>query len=83
MTRSADDEAARALIVLSALHLKKWSSKMGKPAPLSCLYPVFLELAAKNNVLLFYGLDKDKFMTDKNKIMSQLNRYKKRNKGLD
>ncbi|MDD2285033.1 MAG: DEAD/DEAH box helicase [Paludibacter sp.] len=83
MTRSADDEAARTLIVLSALHLKKWSNEMGKPAPLSCLYPVFLELAAKNNVLLFYGEDKDNFKMDKNKVMSKLNRDKTRNKLSD
>lgn len=83
MTRSADDEAARALIVLSALHLKTWSNNEKKPAPLSCLYPAFLELAVKNNVLLFYGRDKEIFKDDKDKILFQLNRCKKRNIGLN
>lgn len=83
MTRSADDDAARALLVLAAQHLKEWSLKVGKPATLDQLYPVFLEITRKNNLMLFYGKDKDRFKEDWGTITTEISRSQIRKRPLD
>lgn len=80
MTRTADDDAARSLFILSVDKLTKWSKVTGNPANLKTLYPVFLELAMKNNVMLFYGKNKDQFKEDWNSIKKQIDRAERRNR---
>ena len=83
MTRAADDDAARSILVLAATKLKDWHEKTGNPVSLKCLYPAFLEIALKNNIMLFYGNNKDLFKNDCEKITSKIERANRRNSSLD
>ena len=80
MTRTADDDAARSLFILAINKLTEWSKATGNPANLKTLYPVFLELAMKNNVMLFYGKDKERFKEDWEKIKERIERAERKDR---
>ncbi|MDD3915011.1 MAG: DEAD/DEAH box helicase [Bacteroidales bacterium] len=79
MTRSADDEAARSVLVLAVKRLEQWSKEKNLPVNLSYLYPAFLEITYNNNnnIMLFYGLDKELFKKNWETIKSRLERAEK------
>lgn len=79
MTRTADDQAARAVLVLAASHLQHWAKDSGNSASLDMLYPAFLEIAYKNHLRLFYGGDKALFNKDLEKIKRTIERTEKQN----
>ncbi|MDV0443612.1 DEAD/DEAH box helicase [Methanorbis rubei] len=83
MTRSADDDAARAVLVLAAKKLQDWSEIKKEPITLDQLYPAFLEITQKNNLMLFYGSDKDGFKKGWKTIHDALSSAEKRNRPLD
>ena len=83
MTRSADDEAARALLVLAASHLQDWSVKNRRNATLNMLYSAFLEITYNNHIMLFYGSNKEEFKHGWEIIASSINRANRRSKTPD
>lgn len=83
MTRSADDEAARALLVLAASHLQNWCKETRINPTLNMLYPVFLEITYNNHIILFYGINKKDFKQGWEKIEGDIKRAKKRSKSLN
>jgi ATP-dependent helicase YprA (DUF1998 family)/rRNA maturation protein Nop10 len=83
MTRSADDSAAQALLVLAASHLQDWSKESGINPTLNMLYPAFLEITYNNHIMLFYGSNKEKFKNGWGIIAGKINRAKKFSKTLD
>lgn len=82
MTRSADDEAARALLVLSASHLQDWSKETGRNPTLNMLYPAFLEITYNNHIILFYGSNKEEFKKGWEIIADNIKLAKKRSGSL-
>lgn len=82
MTRSADDDAARALLVLAASYLQDWSEKERRSPTLNMLYPAFLEITHNNHIMLFYGLNKEEFKKDRENIADNIKRAKKRSESL-
>jgi len=82
MTRSADDEAVRALLVLAASNLQDWSKKEGKNPTLNMLYPFFLEITYNNHIMLFYGSNKEDFKQDRKTIAESIKRANKRSQPL-
>jgi len=82
MTRSADDEAARALLVLAASRLQDWSKKTGEIPTLNLLYSAFLEITYNNHIMLFYGSDKEDFKRGWETIADSINRAKRRSRPL-
>ena len=82
MTRSADDEAARALLVLAASYLQDWSKKTGINPTLNMLYPVFLEITYNNHIMLFYGSNKEEFKKGWETIADNIKRAKRRSGSL-
>ncbi|MDD3621344.1 MAG: DEAD/DEAH box helicase [Methanofollis sp.] len=83
MTRSADDEAARALLVLATSHLQDWSKKTGREPTLNMLYTAFLEITYKNHIMLFYGQNKKDFKSGWEIIARYINHTKKQPKQLN
>lgn len=82
MTRIADDQAARAVLVLAAAHLQQWAEDTGKNVTLDMLYPAFLEIAYHNHLHLFYGGDQERFNEDLGIIKNDIEAAEKRNKKL-
>ncbi|MCK8519266.1 DEAD/DEAH box helicase [Methanoculleus sp. 7T] len=82
MTRTADDQAARAVLVLAAARLQQWAEETGESATLDMLYPAFLEIAYYNHLRLFYGGDKERFNEDLETIKVIIEKAGKRNKPL-
>ncbi|QYZ79270.1 DEAD/DEAH box helicase [Methanofollis formosanus] len=78
MTRTADDQAARAVLVLAANHLQQWAETTGSAVTLDMLYPAFLEIADQNHLRLFYGGDKTLFNEDLGKIKRTIEKAKRR-----
>jgi len=78
MTRSADDDAARALLVLAASHLQSWSKEKGRNPTLDMLYPAFLEITYNNHIMLFYGSNKKDFKDGWGVIADSINHAAKR-----
>ncbi|KKG83060.1 DEAD/DEAH box helicase [Methanosarcina mazei] len=78
MTRSADDEAARALLVIAASYLQDWSKKTGINPTLNMLYPVFLEITYNNHIILFYGSNKEEFKQGWKTVADSIKRAKRR-----
>ena len=82
MTRSADDEAARAFLVLAASYLQDWSKKTGINPTLNMLYPVFLEITYNNHIILFYGSNKEEFKQGWKIVADSINRAKRSSRPL-
>jgi len=82
MTRAADAYAARAVLVLAAIHLQEWADNTGNIVTLGMLYPAFLEIASHNHLRLFYGGDKARFKEDLEIIKVAIKKAEKRNKSL-
>ena len=61
LTRAADDEAARKVMVIAAKRLLEWSEQNGEEPTMNLLYVTFLSVAAEHKLQLFYGDDKEKF----------------------
>lgn len=83
MTRSADDEAARALLVLSASCLQDWSRETRKNSTLNMLYPAFLEITYNNHIMLFYGSNKEEFKHGWEIIADKINRANRQSTSLN
>ncbi|KUK70365.1 MAG: DEAD/DEAH box helicase domain protein [Methanocalculus sp. 52_23] len=82
MTRTADDQAARAVLVLAAARLQEWAEKAEESVTLDMLYPAFLEIAYHNHLRLFYGGDKGRFNDDLETIKGIIEKAERRNKPL-
>ncbi|WFN34944.1 DEAD/DEAH box helicase [Methanogenium sp. S4BF] len=82
MTRAADAYAARAVMVLAAIHLQEWAEDTGNIVTLDMLYPAFLEIASHNHLRLFYGGDKARFKEDLEIIKVAIKKAEKRNQSL-
>lgn len=83
LTKAADDDAIRKVIVLASKKLSEWANKSGKLPTMELLYVVFLEIAYNNNLKLFYGKDEDIFKRHINKIGEKINRAKRRKRELE
>lgn len=80
LTRAADDEAVRKIIVIAAQRLRTWAADKGKKPTMDLLYIVFLEVALEHNLQLFYGGEKEEFKKDMKKIERMIQRAKKTNR---
>lgn len=83
LTRAADDDAARKIVVIACKQLTDWAEKNNEQPTMDLLYFVFLEIAFKNNVQLFYGEEGKLFKEHINKVEEALERVKKRKKELE
>jgi len=77
LTRAADDEAVRKIMVIAAQKLQKWADQNNAKPTMDMLYIPFLETAYENNLQLFYGSDKEIFIDHMRIIENKINRAKK------
>ncbi|CEP95573.1 DEAD/DEAH box helicase [[Clostridium] sordellii] len=82
LTRAADDDAARKIIVMACKQLHEWAKKNGKDPTMDLLYIVFLEIACNNNLQLFYGKEGEFFKEHILKIESKIEKSIKRGRDL-
>ncbi|WP_342679461.1 DEAD/DEAH box helicase [Methanofollis sp. UBA420] len=82
MTRTADDQAARAVLVLAATRLQEWAKDNDNVVTLDMLYPAFLEISYQNHLRLFYGGDKTLFNKDLEKIKRTIERAERQKKPI-
>lgn len=83
LTRAADDDAVRKIMVLAAQKLKVWAENKNRKATMDLLYIAFLEVAFKNNLQLFYGEQKKSFAEDIKKIQDKVDRAVRRNREIE
>lgn len=83
LTRAADDDAVRKIMVIAAQKLQHWAKLKNKKPTMDLLYIVFLEVAFKNNLQLFYGEEKENFKKDIKKIQDKIERAIRRNRKLE
>lgn len=83
LTRSADDDAVRKILVLAAIKLKAFAEKKGENPKMNLLYLAFLEEAYKNNLQLFYGEDKKYLNKDIEAMKERIEKANKRKRELD
>ncbi len=83
LTRAADDDAVRKIVVIAAEKLTRWAEKKNRKPTMDLLYIVFLEEALKNNLQLFYGDQKKSFKQDINTIADKIERASRRNREID
>jgi ATP-dependent helicase YprA (DUF1998 family) len=83
LTRAADDDAVRKIMVIASQKLQQWAKHKNKKPTMDLLYIVFLEVAYKNNLQLFYGEEKEQFKEDIKKIQDKIERALRRNRELD
>lgn len=82
LTRAADDDAARKIIVMACKQLQQWSEKNSKDPTMDLLYIAFLEIAYKNNLQLFYGKEGELFKEHISKMQSKLEKSIKRKRDI-
>ncbi len=82
LTRAADDEAARKIMVIACKQLNEWAKKERKDPTMDLLYIVFLEIAYKHNLQLFYGKEGELFKEHISKIESKLEKSIKRGRSI-
>lgn len=82
LTRAADDEAVRKIMVIACQKLSDWAKKKNKNPTMDLLYITFLEVAYKNNLQLFYGEQKKSFIEDIRKIGDEIKSLR-RNRELE
>lgn len=83
LTRAADDDTARKIIVMSCKKLYEWAEKNKKYPSMDLLYVVFLEIAYKNNLQVFYGEEGKEFKKQLNDIGEQIEKRIRRNREID
>ncbi|MCK4258286.1 MAG: DEAD/DEAH box helicase [Halanaerobiales bacterium] len=83
LTRAADDEAVRKVMVIAAKKLLKWADEKDKNPTMDLLYMPFLEESYNNNLQLFYGEEKKKFIDDIKKIEEKIARAARRNRKIE
>ncbi|BBK77086.1 DEAD/DEAH box helicase [Clostridium butyricum] len=83
LTKSADDDAVRKIIVLAAIRLQKWAEASNKYPTMDLLYITFLEEVIKNKLKLFYGESGKELENDKIKLNQRIERINKRGNKLD
>lgn len=83
LTRSADDDAVRKVVVGAVIKLMDWADRNDKQPTMNLLYLPFLEVANANNLQLFYGEEKKAFNDDMKRIDSKIMKAKKRNRKVD
>ncbi len=82
LTKSADDEAMRKVIVLAAKKLLAWAEENNMEPSMDMLYTVFLHVAYVNNLQLFYGGDNEAFNNNLEQIGKKIKRAEKHKKPL-
>lgn len=83
LTRAADDEAVRKIMVIAARNLESWAITNHKNPTMNLLYMAFLEVAVKHNLQLFYGEQKMSFIQDMSKIREKMIRATRRGRKID
>lgn len=74
LTRSADDDAVRKIIVIAAKKLTKWADENNDEPTMDLLYLTFLETAKRHNLQLFYGDQEKSFVSDMEELSRRINR---------
>ncbi|GMQ59610.1 hypothetical protein AN1V17_40070 [Vallitalea sediminicola] len=83
LTKSADDEAMRKVIVLAAKKLLTWAEENHREPSMDKLYTVFLHLAYTNNLQLFYGGNNEDFNKNLETIGKRIKYAKRRKRSLN
>ncbi|KIL07331.1 hypothetical protein SR42_14185 [Clostridium botulinum] len=83
LTRAADDDAVRKIIVLAAIRLQRWAEKNNQYPRMGLLYIPFLEEVIKNKLKLFYGESGKELENDKNILNKQIERSINKGKQLN
>lgn len=83
LTRAADDDAVRKIMVIASQKLQYWAEIKNKKPTMDLLYIVFLQVAYKNNLQLFYGDQKKDFIEDIKKIEDKIERALRRNREIE
>ena len=83
LTKAADDDAIRKVIVLASKKLGEWAKNNNKAPTMELLYVAFLEVAYNNNLKLFYGKDEEIFKRDIEKVSEKIRRARRRNRELE
>lgn len=82
LTRAADDDAARKIMVMACKQLYEWAKKNGKDPTMDLLYIVFLEIVYKNNLQVFYGQEGEFFKEHILKIESKVEKSIRRGREI-
>ncbi|WP_163468185.1 DEAD/DEAH box helicase [Fusobacterium sp. IOR10] len=82
LTRAADDDAVRKIMVLAVKKLNEWAEKNDEEPNIDLLYIPFLEIAYNNNLQLFYGEEKERFKEDLKSIGNKIRRAKRKKRSL-
>ncbi len=83
LTRAADDDTARKIVVMACKQLNEWAEKNNKYPSMDLLYVVFLEIAYKNNLQVFYGEEGTEFKKQLKELGEQIEKRIKRNREID
>lgn len=83
LTRAADDEAVRKVMVLAVRKLQEWADKKRKRPKVELLYIPFLEVASLHNLQLFYGSEKETFINHMKELSRVIERNKRRKRETD
>ncbi|MDB8794604.1 DEAD/DEAH box helicase [Romboutsia sp. 1001216sp1] len=83
LTRAADDDAARKIVVMACKQLTDWAEESRKNPTMDLLYIVFLEIAYKNNLQLFYGEEGKVFKEHISQIENALERALRRGREVE
>lgn len=78
LTRSADDNAIRQVIILAVIELQEWANANDKKPSMDLLYIVFLKIAIENNVRFFYGEDEKEIEEHTDKFKKKIEKKLKR-----
>ena len=83
LTRAADDDAVRKVLLVAIKKLQDWAKKNRREPSMNLLYIPFLEVAYNSNLQLFYGTDKKDFIKNLKDIGESIKKNKRRNKQID
>ena len=83
LTRAADDDAVRKILLVAVKKLQQWAEIKGTEPSMNLLYIPFLEVAYNSNLQLFYGTDKKDFIKHLKEIGDNIEKNKRRNKQIE
>ncbi len=83
LTRAADDDAVRKVLLVAIKKLQEWAKENRREPSMDLLYIPFLEVAYNSNLQLFYGEDKKDFIKNLKEIGESIEKRKNGNKKIN
>lgn len=76
LTRAADNDAVRKVLLLAIKKLEEWANEKDREPSMDLLYIPFLEIVHDHHLQLFYGTDKMEFNEHVKKVGENIERQK-------